>query len=280
MPARQKITRLLDASGAPIARSTPVAVKLPPESKGALAPTSASMFQIIAEAASKGHDVRTLVEIHRELEAREAARQFTEAKVAMRPSLPVIDKNGKLVMKGMSKRGKEYELKARFVKYDELAEAVFPILQSHGFDYFTKTRISPDGATILVATLQRGGHSEIAEFICLSDEVGAKSPAQALASATTFFKRHGLIHLAGIISKDPRDGNDTDAARGPIEGEAVVLISDEDLARVHDALKDAGVTEGSACAKYKIDRLEDLKASDVASVLSSAKSYKERMSRG
>lgn len=149
---------------------------------------------------------------------RQAKADFTAAKLAMQPELPIITMKGAIVIKDKN-TGKVIQ-ETPYAKFEDIHEAVMPILLRHGFDLKFKNIATDSGKPVVRTILQHvGGHSDDTEFELPMDTSGSKNNVQAIGSSTSYGKRYGVI---GILNLRVH-GEDDDAA----EGGKPATISDE-----------------------------------------------------
>jgi len=138
--------------------------------------------------------------------AQQAKVAFTEAKIAMRPELPEV------TMKGMiripSKDSTKPPQETPFARFEDIHDAVMPIITSHGFDLKFKNGLAPDGKVRVTTILSHiGGHEETTEFDLPHDSSGSKNSVQAVGSSTSYGKRYGTIAILNIkVAGEDDDG--------------------------------------------------------------------------
>lgn len=173
-----------------------------PES-GAVAVRPGSLLETVLRSVARpdmpAAELREFLEIGKELEAREAKRQFAEAMVSLKPKLPVIAKRGQI----MYKTGPG----PKFSKWDDVYRECMPVLANHGFTCSFSSDLQSAGA-LKVSMLVRhiGGHEETGSLVVpWLDSGGSKSPAQQAASSFTLAQRHVFIKYFDVLTEDQDD---------------------------------------------------------------------------
>ncbi len=132
-----------------------------------------------------------LMGMHKEAQAREAKIAFTEAKRAMYPHLPSITRKGTLVTPGREPTA--------YARFEDIHEAVMPIVTDAGFDLWFRNDPSPDGTVRVTTVLDHSaGHREETCFELSADDSDGKNGPQAIASSTSYSKRYGLTSILNI----------------------------------------------------------------------------------
>lgn len=217
--------------------------------------------------------VKTLTEVRKELMNEQAHVEFFEAYVAMKASLPVIRRDGKLDQ-GTTKSGRQ-GVTARYATYENIMDSVAPKLREHGFSMIVLPDAGPDGTGIVVrgslsfvAQTQYGKHvyTERCAFPVPNDPTGGKSPPQGVGSAVKYGMRYAAIALLGIVSHAQEDADDHDGkrTRKPADGEQ---ISAAEIEKLRKAIEFCGATEEEFCTFYKLEKIEDLPAKMLAEAM-------------
>lgn len=165
--------------------------------------------------------VERLVALAERQEQRQAEKDFAAAFVALQSEMPRIfktkpvpDKNG--------------NLKYKFAPYEDIMDAVKPLLQKHGFTV-TFSMSFTEGRVIQSCTLQHtGGHSRTNQFMA---RVGSGPPgsseAQGDGAASTYAKRFALCDaLALVIETDTDGANDARNEGKPITEDQALCLRD------------------------------------------------------
>jgi len=211
-PARQDVTKV---------EETPVS-----------APTT--IIHLIERAASDPNidvdKMERLYAMHERALAREAKLAFTAAKLAMKPKLPTIDEKGSI----LDRAGK---VQSTYAEWEDIADAIEPILIEHGFDLSFRPGSREDGRVVVVGVLtHEQGHVEEAEVLLPIDASGGKNSVQGVGSSISYGKRYSAIALLNIKSRAPRDRDD-DGQRAGLGQEAQDAIANINMADTMDDLR-------------------------------------------
>lgn len=163
--------------------------------------TPMQMLAIMTQRGVSMADLKDLVVMAKDWEAREARKQFSIAFAAFKAEAVSVIRN-KTVTDGPLK-GKSYaELFA-------VVDAVSPALSKHGLSHSWKvTKEEKDWIEVTCILTHVAGHSETVSFGGPPDVGGAKNPIQARASTKTYLEKYTLLSILGLSSKDAdNDGN-------------------------------------------------------------------------
>lgn len=225
-----------------------------------------SVLRIIAEAAANpAIDVakmQALIEIQRDTEAKE---QFHAAMLAVDAELPVINKDGKIEMRG----GKAI----RFASFENLNRIIKPILRAHGLRLTFQPDAHPSGQGLVVhCHLTKGLYRE---SCTVPVPTGAASPAmnaqQAVGNAISYAKRYGAIALLNLETEAKED-RDTDGAVAA-EKETIDGSQAKELLK---AIDDCGITAAQFIKKYKVTAVQLLPLRLFDEAIKACRDYKAR----
>lgn len=129
---------------------------------------------------------------------RDAKTAFTQAKIEMRPHLPEITMKGHIVIKDKNDSNRIIQ-DTPFARFEDIHEAVMPVLSQFGFDLSFKNGMAPDGKVRVTTILSHvAGHSEETYFDLPHDSSGSKNAVQAVGSSTSYGKRYGVLNVLNI----------------------------------------------------------------------------------
>lgn len=134
-----------------------------------------------------------LMNVQMRMMDKQADIDFNQDFIAMQEELPIIGQKGAISTKGGG-------VTSRYSKFEDIMEAINPILRKYGFS-FRHTTKSLDGGRIEIVTIltHKGGHKEITSFISPMDSSNAlKSPMQAAKSTVSFGKRTNIISALNL----------------------------------------------------------------------------------
>lgn len=148
-----------------------------------------------------------LFALRERIEAREAQLAFTQAKVAMRAELPEITMKGMIRIPDKNNKG-QFLQETPFARFEDIHEAIMPVLTSHGFDLKFRNGLADDGKVRVTTILaHEGGHEEATHFDLPHDASGSKNSVQAVGSSTSYGKRYGVLSILNIkVAGEDDDG--------------------------------------------------------------------------
>ena len=183
-----------------------------------------AVMQAVRDKTYTPGELQQLLEIGIQLEARDAKMQFNRAMQAMRPELPVIQKNGTIIYPG--KDGRQGG-RTKFAKWDDIHRACMPILDRFGFSISFSSELQGSNALrVAIRVKHTAGHEEEGALtVPWLDTGGAKTPAQAAASSETLAQRHAFCKYFNILTVD-QDTDGTGAAPDRITEAQALKIED------------------------------------------------------
>jgi hypothetical protein len=187
--------------------------------------------------------------------AEEAKAAYIRALVAMKPLLPVIDRKGRIEIheKNKPKTPENLIQSTAFARWEDIDEAITPILAAHGFVLTHRTGTLPDGRVSITGILSHEmGHSEESEMSLPLDTSGSKNNVQAAGSSTSYGKRYTATALLNIRTK----GEDDDGKKGGEPG----VITEEQAERLLEMLTRDKADVTLFCKHMKIASLIELPA--------------------
>lgn len=142
-----------------------------------------------------------IIELQRGINADMAKAEFDAAFAVMQGELPVITERGEIEVDG--------QVRSKYARYEDIIDAVRPVLQRHGFGLRHKNT-TRDGKQLIVGILShKAGHSEADEFECPPDTSGKKNSIQAMGSTRSYGQRYTTVALLNIVTR----GTDDDGKR-------------------------------------------------------------------
>jgi len=144
--------------------------------------------------------MREMLALQREWEAGEARRAYNSALVELHRALPRVIGHDKDVSFDQGKT-----VAYSHATMAKVAGEVVPVLHDHGFTHSFRTTTDQRGVVVTVRITHRDGHFEESELAGPPDKSGSKSGAQAAVSTVTLLKRHCLLAMLGIETKDMRE---------------------------------------------------------------------------
>lgn len=258
---------------------------------------------VLVEAMSKkdAANLQIVAALHKEMVAEQARIDFIVAFHAMKRELPRINKDGKIEILEKGADGKrvagrdKVQQATPYATYDGIREAVDPILDRHGFTMWDETEPSPDGTRLLVITHldHVSGHGRRSVFPVPAEVSGSKNNVQGWGSSNSYGKRYGALNLLNLRTKAPEDrdldGNKAKVTKAgkPVTSKGEVLVeandepqvevcSEEQIARVREAIEVCGVPDETFLKHFQIKKLSQLSAADYADALAACRTYAEK----
>ena len=202
--------------------------------------------------------MKALWDLHKEIKAEEARVAFLHDFHAMSRKMPIIDKNGRIVIEAKpGKRGQS----TSYPKYDEVHEVLKPLLDEFNFimDHATEPNEAGDRINVVSYLRHTGGHETRTVFPLPAETSGSKNNVQGWGSSNSYGKRYNTINLLNINSKAPEDKDrDAHAAEDDQPPKTAKPLDAEQLAKLRAAIKFCGVGENKFCEKYEIEKVADL----------------------
>lgn len=192
-----------------------------------------------------------LVALQQQMEERAAKVSFDAALAEMQPELPIIDRNGSIIIRKKDPKTGErtgpIEQKTPYAKWEDIMEAIRPILHRFGFSLSFRTPIDPQGKVAVTAILARGGHREETTLSYQHDTTGSKNAAQAINSSTSYGQRKTACLILNIISR----GEDDDAKKS----EGLETLSMEQVNILDKLVADSGADLARFLVLFRVDSL-------------------------
>jgi hypothetical protein len=143
---------------------------------------TAAIVQMIERAAMNPavdiDKMERLLEMQERVMARRAKAAYIDALAAAQSELPIIVERG------------EGHGNIRYALWEDINEAIKPILAKHGFALSFKTGWDGDKISVTGVLAHREGHSEETTMLLPSDTSGSKNAVQAVGSSTSYGKRY------------------------------------------------------------------------------------------
>lgn len=234
-------------------------VKIEPQASAVAAPQSESSALIsMIERAARDPSVdidkmERLFLMKERMDATAAKAAYLAALADMQTKLPVIDKKG-MIDRGTHKTTGAAQKGSPYAKFEDVIEAVNPVLAAHGFSLSFRIDMSEPGRLKTTAVLgHRGGHSEETSISLPIDDSGGKNNVQGWGSSASYGKRYTAFALLNIVAR----GEDDD---GKAAG-ATTTITEDQVIELRDIILAVGADEKRFCALGGVERLADIPAS-------------------
>lgn len=211
----------------------------------------AAILQVIERAAANPNvdidKMERLLQMQERVMARNAKASYTEALSAMQPELPVIKERGEI------KHGENKPVQSRYARWEDINEAIKPVLSAHGFALSFRTG-QAEGKIVVTGVLShRDGHSEETTMHLPVDASGSKNAVQAVGSSTSYGKRYTAMALLNLTSR----GEDDDGKAAGFGD----TISEEQAGEIRALIEDTGADIERFCRYMKVAAIPDIPAS-------------------
>lgn len=172
---------------------------------------------------------REIYAFAKEVMADQNRQEWTRAFIAAKEELDgiKIHKNGAIVYEG--KPGKASST-VKFMKYDDIAEAVKPVLRKHGLTaaYTYRYETTPPKTICIMKLMHTNGHVEMFESppLPMVDDGGGKNSIQGAGSVGTYGRRYVVCPTFDIVAEgEDDDGNLGRKGPQPISPEEIETIN-------------------------------------------------------
>jgi hypothetical protein len=209
------------------------------------APTEAtSMMAVIARAAADPScdldKMERLLAMHERMTAKQAAAEFADALASLQADLPSIGERG------------DAAGRYKFALWEDINQAIKPILQRHGFALSFRVDTS-SGVAVTGVLSHRNGHREETSITLPADASGNKNAVQAVASSVSYGKRYTAGALLNLTSHGEDD--DAFAATGDFITEAQEI-------GLRDRLEACGANLPGFLKFLKVEALSKIRTKD------------------
>lgn len=238
---------------------------------------SASLLAIISRAASDPSvdidKMERLMQMHERMTDRAARAAYFAALAEMQPELPVVGRKGNIVIhkKDMAKTPENVIQSTPYALWEDINEAVRPLLAKHGFALSFRIKKDGDRVDVTGVLSHREGHSEETTMSLPMDTTGSKNNVQAIGSSASYGKRYTAIALLNITTR----GEDDDGKAAT----AGMVISDEQLTKLRTLIDEVGGDVAKLCAHFKINALPDLPVAKFAEAVGIVELKRQRAAK-
>lgn len=195
--------------------------------------------------------MKALFELQDRIMARKAEMAFNAAFAEMQSEMPEIAERGQIKVQN--------EVRSKYALFEDINDAIKPILQKHGFAIMFKTATTKDTVSVIPILVHRDGHREVGEPVELgADTSGSKNSVQSIGSSVSYAKRYGLLALLNITTRGEDDDGNAGGAKPITESQSADL-----QALLEETKTDKGrlLKYVSAKARREIKTLEQIPAS-------------------
>lgn len=197
---------------------------------------------------------------------------FDDALAQMQGELPTIGAKGRLEIREKdAKGGRNGPLiqSTPYAKWDDINEAIKPVLKRFGFGLRFKTGLSEKGLVTVTGILSGHGHREETTLELQHDATGSKNAVQAVGSSTSYGKRYAACALLNITTH----GEDDDGAKGggkplvsDFPGDKVQYVNSAQITHLMDECKRVGCPTPKFLDWANVATFEEIPMAPVAGV--------------
>lgn len=176
----------------------------------------------------------------------------------MQPSLPSIDRNGRIEIRKKDartgERDGEIQQSSAYAYWADILDACSPHMKEHGFGITFRQRMEQDNRITVIGILShRDGHREENSITLQHESSGSKNSAQAVGSTLSYGMRYMGTMLLGVASKQGDDNKGSPPAPA--------TITDEQVVRLRTMIFNVSADEDRFLKHMKIETLEDMPVS-------------------
>lgn len=185
---------------------------------------------------------------------------FDTAFAAMQAEMPTITARGTIEIKAKGASGERdgrVLQSTKYAKWEDINEAIKPILDRHGFGLRFVTGLADDGRVKVTGILSGCGHREESVFILPHDSTGSKNAVQAIGSSTSYGKRYAACALLNITTR----GEDDDASSF-VEQDDRPKVSTQQIEALIDLCETKGCPRPKFLKHIGVDAFKDIPAAD------------------
>lgn len=179
----------------------------------------AAVMQVIARVASDPSvdvaKLEKLLDMQERIMAKNAEMAFNADFAMMQSELPTIMENGEIRVNGV--------LRSKYARFEDINEAVKPVLQKYGFAITFKTDTGNGVIRVVGILAHRQGHRESTDMVLPVDASGSKNPVQAVGSSVSYGKRYVIEALLNLTSRgQDDDGQSVSKVQPDPEGKKIL----------------------------------------------------------
>lgn len=222
--------------------------------------TNVSIMGIISQVATNPQcdveKMQALLQMHHQVQDREATIEFSRAMSAASGEIPQVAKNGRVSLGGKGSYS--------FTRWEDMDAVIRPILTKHGLRLSFTTRSSESGMKTVIGTITHdNGKSQSAEMDLPLDTGQGRNALQAFGSSLSYGKRYCTEMLLNIV----RTNEDTDGVSPAPARQSAQKISPAQKNEIIGLLEEAQLGPEKMLAHLGIKAVDDIPASQFKRVL-------------
>jgi hypothetical protein len=214
------------------------------------ADASSIMAVISRAAADPSTDVdklERLLGMYERITERGAKAAYTAALAVMQPELPIIGERGEI------RHGDNKPVQSTYARWDDINEAIKPVLAAHDFALSHRIGQAGDKVTITGVLSHAQGHTEETTITLPVDMSGSKNGVQGVGSSISYGQRYTAKVLLNLTSR--RSEDDDGRAAGGAEG-----LNAGQIKVIDDLLEKAGGDRRKFLEYYGVEKIADIPA--------------------
>lgn len=203
----------------------------------------AELIQTVIAGKGSLEQLKGLLDLQKDYEAREAKKAFIRAMTAFKIEAPIVTKD---------KSNKQYN--SKYTSLSNLVNTVNPVLSKHGLS--SSWDIEQNGIIKVACRITHElGHSETASASAPADISGAKNAIQQIKSTITYLKLVTFESICGLASSDANLDDDGNSA-------GVEFINDKEKNFIVDNLVELNTSIPKFLEYMKLESLETMPKAD------------------
>jgi hypothetical protein len=204
-----------------------------------------SLMAVISRAAADPNTdvdkLERLLGMYERITAQGAKGAFTAALAAMQPELPVIDEKGKTD-------------KTTYAKWEDINEAISPVLARHGFALSFKVARQDNSVSVTGILSHQEGHSEDTTLDLPVDTGPGRNAVQAVGSSVSYGKRYTATALLNITSRLKKDQDD--------DGKGAGAITKKQAGEIQELIESVNADKPAFLKYMKAESIATIQATD------------------
>lgn len=194
--------------------------------------------------------VEKLFDLQEKIVARNAEAAYNQALAIMQPLLPEVEQHGQ-----------NTHTKTKYAKWEDIHEAISPILADHGFALTFRTSEANSKVTVTAILRHREGHKDETSLPLPTDTGAGRNAVQAVGSSLSYGKRYTACALLNIRTR----GEDDDGGKATKRSGTKVAgaVTANDISRQVRQDVERGDEPGLEIADPKKDPLWDELKEDI-----------------
>lgn len=184
---------------------------------------------------------------------------FDAAFAEMQVELPTITARGTIEIKAKGASGERdgrVLQSTKYAKWEDINDAIKPVLHKHGFGLRFVTGLADDGRVKVTGILSGHGHREESVFILPHDSTGSKNAVQAIGSSTSYGKRYAASALLNLTTR----GEDDDGASTGSPSNDAPKITEDQIIFLREKCEAVGCTHKNFLKWCNVDSFANIEA--------------------